>query len=122
MTRLGIPLFLFSFLLFVVSSCYREQTTLVTVITKDSQGNFVENVQVRLYAEPTGTSDNQLEVDLTKNTNSKGEAYFNLSSVYEPGQNGVGIFAITCQKLNLIGNGTVEVLQEENNVVEIILL
>ncbi len=117
----GIRLFLFliSFILF--SSCYKEQTTMATIIVKDSAGNLIEDAQVRIYAEPTASGAIESDLELIKNTNNRGEAYFNLSSLYEPGQNGVGIFAVQCQKLNLIGNGVIEIEQEENNIAEVII-
>ena len=121
MMRMSIRFFLFSFLTIALSACYREQTTIVTVLVKNTSGNLIENAQVRLYAEPTGTAESEIFIDMTKNSNSKGEAYFNLSNVYEPGQNGVAILAVSCQKLNLTGQGVIEVRQEENNLIDIII-
>lgn len=111
-----------NFLIFIVivtifSSCYKEKTTIVTVNVQDAAGNSIAGAQVRLYAEPTVNSTNEMIADYTKTTNSYGEAYFNLSNLYEPGQSGVGIFKLKGQFQNLVGEGIVEVKQEENNTV-----
>lgn len=110
-----------SFLGSMLSACYHENTTMATIIVKNANGEFVENAQVRIFAEPTSQNSFESIVDITKLSNSRGEAYFNLSNIYEPGQNGVGVFAVTCEKLNLSGSGIVEIVQEQNNIIEIII-
>lgn len=117
---LGLRFLLFSFLICFLTSCYHEQATMATIIIKDNSGNLIEDAQVRLYAEPTVNNiENSLSIDLIKLTNSKGEAYFNLSNIYDPGQNGVGVFAVNCEKLNLSGDTIIEIYQETNNIVEL---
>jgi hypothetical protein len=99
------------------TSCYKEKTTMVTVRAQDAAGNSIAGAQVRLYAEPTVNSSNEMIADFTKTTNSSGEAYFNLTNLYEPGQTGVGVFKIRGQFQNKVGEQTVEVVQEKNNMV-----
>lgn len=117
----GLRLVLFLLILAGFSSCYKEQTTMTTIIVRDSSGNLVEGAQVNLIAEPTVGGMNEVNLDLEKISNNKGEAYFNLTNIYEPGQNGVGIFAVYCQKFSSVGEGTIEVQQEMNNLCEIII-
>ncbi len=101
----------------LLSSCYKEKTTMVTVSVQDAAGNSISGAQVRLYAEPTVNSSNEMIADFTKTTNSTGEAYFNLTNLYEPGQSGVGIFKLKGQFQNFVGEGIIEVEQEKNNTV-----
>ena len=89
---------------------------MATIKVQNSLGNPVENAQVRLYAEPTVNSTNEIIADYTKLTNHAGEAYFNLTNLYEPGQNGVGVFKIKVLYQNLVGENLIEIEQENNNV------
>ncbi|NBU46252.1 MAG: hypothetical protein EBS34_02200 [Flavobacteriales bacterium] len=109
------------FLIVFLSSCYKEKKTIVTVLVKDENGQSLQNAEVRLFAEPTSTSENNLINDYKNFSNAKGEVFFNLTNIYQPGQTGVGVLALEGKLNSLFGTNIVSIEQEKNNIVQLIL-
>jgi hypothetical protein len=114
-------LLFFSLMFLCLTACYKEKTTMVTVKVATTGGIPVSAAQVRLYAEPTSNSSAEIVSDYTKVTNGAGEAYFNLTNLYEPGQNGVGVLRLKGQYQNLTGEDIIVVEQEKNNSIVLTL-
>ena len=108
-------------LLLFISSCYRVEPTTLEVTVKDSSGAFVTNASVYIYGEPTVSPSPFLEANYESETNSSGVALVDLNNIYQPGQNGVAILKVVVEKNEKTGTGTIELVQERNNKLEIVI-
>jgi hypothetical protein len=109
-----------SFILFVISSfltsCYKKKDTLLMVYVRDETGSVIESAKVRVFAEPTDTSNNSaMIVDFEKITDNTGTADFNFNQIYETGQTGVAVVKVKATYFNKVGQKIVELVEEQNN-------
>ena len=116
----------FSCFLFIVillcPSCYKSRPTSLTVEVRNSAGQIVTGVLVKVRAEPTANMEGQeLLIDYQEATNSNGIAFFNLNEVFKAGQTGVaGVFA-SVQQNNLYGSEVIEIVEEIDNRVDLVI-
>jgi len=98
-------------LLFLLTSCYKKQDTILAVIIKNSSGQVLEGALVELKAEPT-TFSNLVTINMEKSTDKLGVAYINFDEYYKSGQTGVAILKIKAKHFGLSGEGVVTIEQE----------
>ena len=108
-------------LLVLLNSCYKEEKTIVTVLVKDENGQPLHNAEVRLFAEPTSTSESTVISDYINFSNERGEVFFNLTNIYQPGQTGVGVLSVEGKLNSLFGTNIVNIEQEKNNIAQLVL-
>lgn len=106
-----------------VYGCRKEKETIATIIIHNDLGVAVPGAEVRLYGNPSGTSDDigTIRIDTVATTNATGKVTFNLSDFYEQGQAGFMVLDIEAQKGALYGIGIIKVEEEATSeeVVEI---
>ena len=98
-------------LLFLLTSCYKKQDTILSVVVKNESGQVVEGALVELKAEPTSLG-NIVAINMENTTDDLGVAYFNFNEYYKSGQTGVVILKIKVKQFGLYGEGVVTVEQE----------
>ena len=108
-------------LFLMVSSCYKVQPTTLEVTVKDVSGALISNASVRVFGEPTATPSPSLEASYETETNSNGVALFNLNNIYQPGQSGVAILKVEVEKNEKTGMGTIELVQESSNKLDVVI-
>ena len=111
-----VPLCLF---LFVVSSCVKIKPTIAVVYVRNSNGTICAGADVRLYGQPvsvtTSNANQELRIDLLKQTDSEGKAYFDLSKFYKAGQTGMAILNVDAQKDGKVSTGYIQIIEQESN-------
>jgi len=112
---------LFAAALLTITSCKDPEPTiaLITVIDLESEG--VENATVRLFAQPTSPTQNDLIEDVVQVTDASGEALFDFSSQYEAGQAGFAVLNIEVIKDTFTVPGIIKIDPEMVNEQTIIL-
>ena len=116
----------FSCFLFIVillcSSCYKSRPTSLTVEVRNSAGQIVTGVLVKVRAEPTANMEGlELLIDYEEATNSNGNAFFNLNEVFKSGQTGVAVVLASVQQNNLHGSEVIEIVEEIDNRVDLVI-
>ena len=77
---------LFTFSLFLFTSCYKNEDTVLRVTVKDRQNNVISGITVVV--------DGGSEINLTKTSSSVGTAVFDLTSYYKKGQSGLFVLDV----------------------------
>jgi hypothetical protein len=104
------------------SSCYKSRQTSLTVEVRNSAGQIVNGVLVKVQAEPTSNLEGQeLLIDYEEATNSNGIAFFNLNEVFKFGQTGVAVLLASVQQNNLFGSEVIEIVEEIDNRVDLVI-
>ena len=112
----------FAFLLITLSSCYKTSPTSLRVEVKTESGGAVAGASVQVKGVPPDNTDgNLIIVDYQEATNGNGIAFFNLDDIYKPGQSGVAIVEFKAQKLGLVAEETVNLIEEIENRVDLVL-
>ena len=116
----------FSCFLFIVimlfPSCYKSPPTTLTVEVRNSAGQIVNGVLVKVQAEPTSNLEGQeLLINYEEATNSNGIAFFNLNEVFKSGQTGVAVLLASVQQNNLYGSEVIEIVEEIDNRVDLVI-
>lgn len=108
---------------FVFSSCKKEEETIATIIIRNELGSVVPGASVRLFGE--GTADagaiGEIRFDTTQTTNGSGKVSFNFTDFYKQGQAGFVVLDIEATKGNLYGVGIIKV-EEESTTEEILII
>ncbi len=108
-------LILFSILI-TLNSCYKKKDTMLKVYVRNSSGQVVEGAQVKIFAEPTDTSNhNAPAVNLDEITDESGITNFNFNFLYESGQTGVAILKAKATYYGQTGESIIEIVEEMNN-------
>ena len=116
----------FSCFLFIVillfPSCYKSRPTSLTVEVRNSAGQIVTGVLVKVRAEPTTNMEGlELLIDYEEATNSNGIAFFNLNEVFKSVQTGVAVLLASVQQNNLYGSEVIEIVEEIDNRVDLVI-
>ena len=119
--KLPLSAWILFFVGFLLTSCYKQKDTGLAVYVKDTNGNIIEGASVHLYGEPTSGAGNLLLIDLTKTTDSRGTAFFDLNSYYKSGQTGVAVLKIDAALYNKVGSATITIEQETINSKEVVI-
>jgi hypothetical protein len=106
---------LFIGFLMSISGCYKKQDTILQVYVRDSSGVVVEGAKVDVFAEPTTTSNNALQINMTELTDESGTATFNFNEIYKSGQTGTAIVKAKATYYSKTGQKVVQVIEETNN-------
>lgn len=115
------PCFLF-IVIMLCSSCYKSRQTSLTVEVRNSSGQTVNGVLVKVQAEPTSNLEGQeLLIDYEEATNSNGIAFFNLNEVFKSGQTGVAIVVASVQQNNLNTAEVIEIVEEIDNRLDLVI-
>jgi hypothetical protein len=110
------------FLIMTLSSCYKTSPTSLRVEVKTELGSAVAGAIVEVKGVPPENVDgNLIIVDYEEATNGNGIAFFNLDDIYKPGQSGVAIVEVKAQKLGLVAEETVNLIEEIDNRVDLVL-
>lgn len=97
------------FILFSSFSCGKQEATVAVVRVIDQNNQSIEGAQVIIYGSGTqGT----VVVNDTLFTDAMGEAHFELSHLYQPGQAGVAVLDILATKGGVSAQGIIKVEQE----------
>jgi hypothetical protein len=106
-------------LLFVVSSCVKIKPTIAVVYIRNSNGSMCVGADVRLYGQPvsvtTSNANQELRIDMLKQTDSEGRAYFDLSKFYQAGQTGMAILNVDAQNGGAVSTGYIQIIEQESN-------
>ena len=102
-------------------SCYKVEPTTLEVTVKDNTGNVIPNAIVYVEGEPTISPSPSIEAIYESETNSNGVVQFELGNIYQPGQSGVAILKVIAEKNDKIGSGTIELIEEINNKLDIVV-
>jgi len=104
----------------LLTSCYREKDSIARITVIDNSSGPVDNAMVRLY--PTPVSGGAIVVDDTLYTDASGEALFNYSEIFKPGQTGLLVLDIEVRGPNgEYGEGIIKVREEETNEATVIV-
>lgn len=118
-----IPLSIFSLMwmvALVLSSCYREKESIAKVKVIDGNSQTVPDAMVRLY--PTPVTGGAIIVDDTLYTDANGEATFNYSEIFKPGQTGLLVLDIEVRgPAGEFGEGIIKIREEETNEAIVVL-
>lgn len=96
--------------LHVVAGCRKKKDTIAKVFVRNSVGDGVATATVILKGVST-TSKASTFAD-TAETNSSGEAIFNLNELYKLGQAGVAVLDIVATRNSTTTTGVIQVEQE----------
>lgn len=77
---------LFTFSLFIFTSCFKDEDTTLRVTVKDRQNNLISGITVVV--------DGGSVIDLTKTSSSAGTAVFDLTSYFKTGQSGLFVLDV----------------------------
>ena len=108
-------------LIFLFVSCYKVEPTTLEVTVKDNAGNAIPNAIVYVEGEPTVSPSPSIEAIYESETNANGVVQFELGNIYQPGQSGVAILKVIAEKNDKIGSGTIELIEETNNKLDIVM-
>ena len=113
---------LLGFLLMMLSSCYKTSPTSLSVEVKTELGSDVTGAIVQVKGvTPENLNGNLIIVDYEEATNSNGIAFFTLDDIYKPGQSGVAIVEVKAQKLGLVAEETIHLIEEIDNRIDLVL-
>lgn len=113
--------FIFTLMIIFVSfsSCVKIKPTVAIIYIRNSDGSACNGALVRLYGQPseisTSNAAQMLRIDLTKQTDESGRAYFDLSDFYEAGQTGMAILNVDALKFNQVSTGFIQIKEQETN-------
>ncbi len=113
--------FIFTLMILFVSfsSCVKIKPTVAIIYIRNSDGSACSGSSVRLYGQPseitTPNAAQKLRIDLTKQTDESGRAYFDLSDFYEAGQTGMAILNVDAIKFNQVSTGFIQIKEQETN-------
>jgi hypothetical protein len=72
-----------------------------------------------LYGQPvsvsTANASQPLQIDILKQTDNEGKAYFDLSNFYKAGQTGVAILNVDIQKAGQVATGFIQIVEQQSN-------
>lgn len=98
----------------ITTSCRRKKETNAVITVLKADESPVGNASVRLYlADPETGKTVQNGIDVTKETNSSGQASFNYDDLYKLGQAGFAVLDIEVN--NGAATGIIKIEEEENN-------
>lgn len=103
------------------SACNKEKPTTVIITVKDTNGDVVPDVLVRLYANPAVPLADASRLKMEATTSGGGKAEFDYTDFYEQGQAGFAVLDILAEKDTLSGEGIIKILEEETNEETVIL-
>lgn len=98
--------------MFMISGCNKKKDTIAKIYVRDAANQPVSGCQVVLYGVSTENKPANVNLFDTTQTNSSGEAIFNMNEVYKKGMAGVAILNIDARKNGLIGQGIIKVEEE----------
>ena len=98
--------------MFMISGCNKKKDTIAKIYVRDATNQGVPGCQVVLYGVSTENKPANVNLFDTTQTNSSGEAIFNMNEVYKKGMAGVAILNIDARKNGLIGQGIIKVEEE----------
>jgi hypothetical protein len=110
-------------IILVFSSCRKDpEPTIATITVVNIQGDIQPNANVRLFGKASGPIPIEGErIDFTKATNSSGQARFDLSEFYQPGQTGFAVLDIRAQRGVLEGTNIIRIVEEQNNEATVVI-
>jgi hypothetical protein len=98
--------------MYILAGCNKKKDTIAKVYVRDSLGLAVPGCQVVLFGKSTENKPANVNLFDTTQTNSSGEATFNMNDVYKKGMAGVAILNIEAKKNGLKGEGIIKVEEE----------
>lgn len=98
--------------MFMISGCNKKKDTIAKIYVRDATNQGVPGCQVVLYGKSTENKPANVNLFDTTQTNSSGEAIFNMNDVYKKGMAGVAILNIDAKKNGLHGEGIIKVEEE----------
>lgn len=120
--RWTFPALLIAGLLFVQMGCRKPKDTIAKIIVKDAVTEAViAGAKVVLFGQSTQNQQGKVVVGDTTTTNAAGEAIFDLSSLYKPGQAGVAVLNISATYGDSVGSGIIKV-EEETTTTETVFI
>ena len=96
----------------MISGCNKKKDTIAKILIRDASNQPVSGCQVVLYGKSTENKPANVNLYDTTQTNSSGEAIFNLNDVYKKGMAGVAILNIDAKKNGLNGEGIIKIEEE----------
>ena len=102
---------------FIMVSCQKSDPTLAKITVLDTDGNRLENAEVRIYGEPTTTEPHgAMIIDKTLITNNKGEVIFDFTPDFNVGQAGFAVLNLEVTVSDeLEGEGLIKIEEEKLN-------
>jgi hypothetical protein len=96
--------------------CKKPADTIAKVIVKDAvTEEIVSGATVYIYGESTEGKQGKVTVGDTTQTNASGEAIFNFSDLWKPGQSGVAVLNIDAINGSATGSGIIKVEEEKTS-------
>ncbi len=105
------------------SSCRKTEDTIARITVVDINGVGIADAEVRLFGDGSGTTVNvgDVRVDEMAVTNAAGDAVFDFTEFYEPGQAGLFVLSIEVVKDTLEAESIIKVEPEVVNEETVIL-
>lgn len=108
-----------TFVLMAFNACVKIEPTIAVIYVKNADGTLSNWAQVRLYGQPvsvtTANANQPLQIDILKQTDNEGKAYFDLSQFYKAGQTGVAILNVDIQKAGQVATGFIQIIEQQSN-------
>lgn len=95
-----------------MAGCNKKKDTIAKIFVFNAANQPVDGCQVVLYGQSTENKPANVNLFDTTQTNSSGEAIFNMNDVYKKGMAGVAILNIDARKNGLVGQGIIKVEEE----------
>ncbi len=121
-TKVFRPILIFSSLAIILmafNACVKIEPTIAVIYVKNADGTLSDGAQVRLYGQPvsvtTANASQPLQIDILKQTDNEGKAYFDLSNFYKAGQTGVAILNVDIQKAGQVATGFIQIVEQQSN-------
>lgn len=104
------------------TSCRKEKTTLAKIKVVNELNEVQDNAMVRLWPNPDPVL-NQIVVDDTSFTDSKGLSYFNYSDEFNLGTAGFRVLEIEVETEDGLsrGSGIIKIVEEETTEVTVVV-
>jgi hypothetical protein len=112
---------LFLLCTFLLSSCYKKDSTLLEVAVQFSNGELVKNAKVKLIVEPTTNSSQVPIINDSTTTNSGGLAFFDLNKYYKSGQVGVAVLKVQAFYYGLTGSQMIQIEEEKRTRIVVLV-
>ena len=112
---------LFLLCTFLLSSCYKIDSTLLEVAVHFSNGELVKNAKVKLIVEPTTNSSQVPIINDSTTTNSGGLAFFDLNKYYKSGQVGVAVLKVHAFYYGLTGSQMIQIEEEKRTRIVVLV-
>jgi hypothetical protein len=117
--RKGLNLGLLLFVVSITVACVKIEPTIAVIYIRNANGTMAQGAQVRLYGQPvsgsTSNANQALRIDLIKQTDNEGKAYFDLSDFYKAGQTGMAILNVDAQAGGQVSTGYIQIIEQESN-------